>query len=109
MLTPMKVSDIIESMNNTDEWVIGRINQKPVNTGKKYYNNGTENKLCIEHPGEGWQLGMIQRSNEWRKNMSESKKGSTPYNKGKSAQKLICRISDRKEMDLLNFNRWGHK
>lgn len=56
----------------SNEWVIGRLNQKPVNTGKKYYNNGTENRLCIEHPGEGWNLGMKPLSIEQSKIKSDN-------------------------------------
>ena len=43
-------------------WVLGRINQKPTNTGKRYYNNGIKNLLTTIHPGEGWALGMMPKN-----------------------------------------------
>lgn len=52
-------SDVLD-----ESWVLGRLNQKPVNTGKNYYTNGVEHKLCYEHPGPGWKLGMKPLTSE---------------------------------------------
>lgn len=52
-----------------------RRNQKKAaerNIGTKIYNNGIIQIRRKEHPGEGWTLGMLERSEEHRKNHSES-------------------------------------
>ena len=42
-------------------WVLGRINQKPTSiVGAKWYNNGTIAVRQLEHPGKGWNQGMLR-------------------------------------------------
>lgn len=42
-------------------WQPGRINQKPTNTGKRYYNNGKQNLLSDTDPGIEWVSGMLPK------------------------------------------------
>lgn len=42
--------------------------------GYKWYNNGVESRLCVQHPGRGWEPGRIQ---------TISTKGFRWYNNGK--------------------------
>ena len=41
-----------------EEWVLGRLNQKPTTKGKKWINNGRINKLSHELL-DGWTYGML--------------------------------------------------
>jgi len=46
----------------SEEWILGRLNQKPTTSGYKYYNNGTENRLSLSPPyGDGWVRGMLPK------------------------------------------------
>lgn len=40
---------------------------------------------------------------------SISQLGKVPSNKGKPVTKVVCRLSDRKEMDLANYMKWMNK
>lgn len=44
---------------------------------------------------------------ETRQKLSALKKGCVALNKGTKKIKVVCRLSDRKEMDLGNFLRWS--
>jgi hypothetical protein len=44
---------------------------------------------------------------ETRQKLSAIKKGCAALNKGTKKPKIVCRLSDRKEMDLGNFLRWS--
>lgn len=54
--------------------------------GSKRYNNGVKEISSKTHPGEGWVLGRLPRTNEYTKAHSESTskaiKGSTTWNDG---------------------------
>lgn len=73
-----------ENMTNSN-----RCNQKKAaerNTGTKIYNNGVVQVRSKEHPGEGWTLGMLERSESHRKNhkqsVSKSRRGTFVVNDG---------------------------
>mgnify|MGYP003338440695 CR=1 FL=1 len=57
-----------------NNWVLGRLYQKPTTKGCKWYNNGIEQKLTKQVP-EGWKKGMLPKSLETCKKISLAKKG----------------------------------
>lgn len=56
------------------DWQLGRLNQKPTNKGKKWYNNGIEQKQSAT-PIKNWNTGMLPKTEEQRKNISKAKTG----------------------------------
>ncbi len=49
---------------------------------------------------------------EWLNNLSKANKGRAPWNKGLPGKPLIknvCRLCDRKEMNIRHFTRWAKK
>lgn len=45
-------------------------------------------------------------TDESKKKMSDQRKGKPSHRKGKSMPKVVCRVVDKKEMDIANFIKW---
>lgn len=44
-----------------EEWILGRLYQKPTTSGRRYYNNGLVQKMFATDPGPKWTLGMLPK------------------------------------------------
>lgn len=68
-------------------------------------------KIISEETREKLRCGMIGKkaSQETKEKMSAARKGKSSHRKGKTLPKPVCRIEDKKEMDIANFMKWFNK
>jgi hypothetical protein len=59
-----------------------RSGEKHHSYGKKWWNNGVENVISSEFPGEGWMHGKIHRSNNYKRGKDSPNTEKTWWNNG---------------------------
>lgn len=61
-------------------WKPGRVTKpNDHNEGKKYWNNGIQNKLSLVCPGEGWEIGMVKTGRKiWNNGIIEKHHNDQP-------------------------------
>lgn len=103
-----------------DNWVLGRLNQKPITKGYRWFNNGKENVSAKEKPaGDEWVEGMLPKNikslidkthlffqPEHREMLRQKTLKSLADGTHSSQHQWTCQRCGKSGKGLANFSRW---